>query len=191
MTGLPWELARRAPEMRAGNGLPAGVEVLELRQYPDQRGWFMEAFRREWGLSVDPVQWNIVEGRPGAMRGIHVHPRHWDYIVQLSGRSAVGLSDLRPDSPTRGLSTTVALEPGDPVAVVIPNGVAHGLLSLDQSIHLYAVSHYWHPDDELPCRWDDPRLAIPWPAVAEHLSEQDAEAPGADAVLDQLGWPPL
>ena len=69
--------------------------------------------------------------------------------------------------------------------------VAHGLLSLDQSIHLYAVSHYWHPDDELPCRWDDPRLAIPWPAPAKHLSEQDVGAPGAEAVLAQLDWPPL
>ncbi len=187
----PWEAARAAPVMRSDDALPAGVEVRELRRHPDHRGWFMEAFRREWGLGVDPVQWNMVQGHRGTMRGIHVHPRHWDYIVQLSGRSAVGVADLRPDSPTRGVAAAVALEPDDPVAVIVPNGVAHGLLTLEPSLHLYAVTDYWDPEDEIPCRWDDPQLAIPWPEPALHLSEQDANAPGATEVLERLGWPPL
>lgn len=187
----PWEHAREAPPARPIEGLPEGVEVRELRLNPDHRGWFVEAFRSEWGLTVDPVQWNFVHGKPGAMRGMHVHPRHWDYIVQLAGRSAVGLCDLRPGSATRGLAAAVALEPDEALAVTIPNGIAHGLLSREPSIHLYAVTDYWDPDDELPCRWDDPVMAVPWPEPALHLSEQDAEAPSASEVLGRLGWPPL
>jgi len=186
-----WHAARAAPPAREDDGLPAGVEVRALRLHPDHRGSFLEAFRREWKLGVDPVQWNIVHGEPGAMRGVHVHPRHWDYIVPLEGRSTVGVCDLRPGSPTRGLAAAMSLDARRPAAVIVPNGVAHGLLSETRSIHLYAVSHYWDPDDEIPCRWDDPELAIPWPRPARRLSAQDAQAPAAGELLARLGWPSL
>jgi dTDP-4-dehydrorhamnose 3,5-epimerase len=184
----PWEAARRAPPVRQHEELPAGVEVRDLRLHPDHRGSFMEAFRREWAIGVDPVQWNIVNGEPGAMRGVHVHPRHTDFIVPLAGTSTVGVADIRPDSPTRGLAATIALDAEAPAAVTIPNGVAHGLLTHERSIHVYAVSHPWDPADEIPCRWDDPALGIDWPESARHLSEQDASAPPLSEVLEALGW---
>jgi dTDP-4-dehydrorhamnose 3,5-epimerase len=184
----PWEAARLAPPLLHLAPLPEGVEARELRLHPDHRGSFLEAFRREWEIGVDPVQWNIVRGEPGAMRGVHVHPRHVDYIVPLAGRSTVGVSDIRPDSPTSGLAATIPLDAAAPLAVTIPNGVAHGLLCHTPAIHVYAVSHTWDPADEIPCRWDDPELRIEWPERARHLSEQDAGAPPLAAVLAELGW---
>jgi dTDP-4-dehydrorhamnose 3,5-epimerase len=52
----------------------------------------------------------------------------------------------------------------------------------EPSLHIYAVTHYFDPADELGCRWDDPDLAIPWPERPRLVSERD-EAAGTYAEL--------
>lgn len=183
-----WETAASAPLLRSGGELPDGVQVRELRAHSDERGAFTEIFRRQWELGVDPVQWNVVHSEAGVLRGVHVHPRHDDYLTVVAGRAVIGLSDLRPQSPTRGLAALVELDERDPGAIRIPHGVAHGFLFLERSVHVYAVSDYWDPDDELLCRFDDPELGIAWPRRPASLSERDADAPPLRAVLDRLGW---
>jgi dTDP-4-dehydrorhamnose 3,5-epimerase len=108
------------------------------------------------------------------LRGVHVHLRHDDYLVLFDGRATVGLADLRDDSPTSGAAACVELRGDAPVGMTIPTGVAHGFLFHEPSLHVYAVSHYWDPADELGCRWDDPGLGIPWPDAEPLLSPRDA-----------------
>lgn len=171
-----WKTASVPPAQRDEN-LPEGVSVVELRGHPDDRGRFTEVFRREWDLGVDPVQWNVVRSEAGVLRGVHVHPRHDDYLTVLAGRATVGLRDLRPGSPTADRAATVELNGERPAAIVIPHGVAHGFYFHEPSLHAYAVSHYWDPDDELACRWDDPEVGIEWPEPPRLVSERDASAP--------------
>ena len=172
-----WERAHEAPPLVGRDDLPGGVTVHQLQGHTDERGEFTELFRREWALGVDPVQWNIVRSEVGVLRGVHVHPRHDDYLTIVSGRAAVGLRDLRRESPTAERVAVVELSGAEPAAISIPHGVAHGFLFLEPSIHCYAVSHYWHPADELGCRFDDPELAIPWPEQPTLVSRRDAELP--------------
>ncbi len=104
----------------------------------------------------------------------------------------VGLRDLRRGSPTEGLSTIVELGRENPAALVIPHGVAHGFYFPEPSLHVYAVSEYWDPTDELGCRWDDPELEIPWPTETARVSERDAAAQPLQALLDELeAWQPI
>jgi dTDP-4-dehydrorhamnose 3,5-epimerase len=112
-----------------------------------------------------PVQWNAVSSNAGTLRGIHLHPRHDDYLVTLKGRVSVGLRDLRRESPTEGMSVLIGLSEDPLSALLIPHGVAHGFYFHEPSLHLYAVTTYWDTTDELACRWDDPELEIPWPAA--------------------------
>ena len=58
----------------------------------------------------------------------------------------------------------VELDGERPAALAIPHGVAHGFYFHEPSLHVYAVSAYWDPEDELGCHWADPDLEIPWPA---------------------------
>jgi dTDP-4-dehydrorhamnose 3,5-epimerase len=166
--------------------LPAGVELHELLMHTDERGSFTEIFREEWGVGVRPVQWNAVRSAASVLRGVHVHVRHADYLTVVDGRALVGLRDLRRDSPTANSTATVELRGDGMAAITIPPGVAHGFLFLEDSLHIYAVSHYWSVDDELGCRADDPDLEIEWPPGPFHLSERDAAAPPLVALLDQL-----
>src|SRR5436309_2114593 len=162
--------------MRHDPRLPAGVELCPLELHADERGSLVEIFRREWELPVEPVQWNAVCSEAGTLRGAHVHVVHDDYLVIVRGRGVVGLRDLRPGSPTEGLATTLELGESEPTSVVIPVGVAHGFYFREPSMHVYAVTAYWSPEDELSCRWDDPELGILWPVEPMLVSERDLTA---------------
>jgi dTDP-4-dehydrorhamnose 3,5-epimerase len=157
-----------------GAKLPEGVVVVPLEPHPDERGVFLEVYRASWSLDVRPAQWNVVTSAADVLRGVHAHWRHADYLLLARGRASIGLHDLRCDSSTSGLAAIVELDAAAPAALVIPTGVAHGFYFHEPSIHVYAVTHEWDPEDELGCRWDDPALGIPWPCSDPLLSPRDA-----------------
>ncbi len=166
--------------------LPDGVRLRPLVPHADDRGVFTELHRLEWDTGVEPVQWNAVRSEPGVLRGVHVHPRHDDYLVLLSGRATIGLADLREGSPTSGTAVCVEMDGEAPAGLSIPWGVAHGFLFHEPSVHVYAVTHYWDLADELGCRWDDPDLGIPWPACDPLLSPRDAGLPSHRVLMAAL-----
>ncbi len=166
--------------------LPAGTVVRSLVAHADERGSFMEIFRVEWGAGIVPIQWNAVRSDAGVLRGVHVHLRHDDYLTVPFGRAAVGVRDLRRGSPTEGLAAVVELGADRPGALVIPHGVAHGFYFHEPSLHVYAVTEYWDPSDELACHWADPDLQIPWPAQSARLSDRDAKSQSLQDLLREL-----
>lgn len=166
--------------------LPAGVLLRPLVPYRDHRGSFTELFRESWDMDVRPIQWNAADSLPNVLRGVHVHFRHDDYLVVLRGRASIGLMDLRDESSTRDLGAVVELDGERPAALKIPTGVAHGFYFHTESTHLYGVTRYWDPRDELSCRWDDPELTIPWTPHHPTLSERDARAQSLAALRAEL-----
>jgi len=166
--------------------LPVGLLVRPLEPHSDERGTFIELHRREWDTEIEPVQWNAVHSEAGVLRGVHVHPRHDDYLTVMRGRAIVGVRDLREDSPTVGATACIELCGERPSAITIPHGVAHGFYFAESSTHVYAVSHYWDPADELGCRWDDPALEIPWPQEEAQISLRDEKLPSLEELLGEL-----
>ena len=166
--------------------LPHDLRLSPLKPHRDDRGSFLELFREEWETGVRPVQWNVVDSEQGVLRGVHVHRRHDDYLTVVRGSAVVGLRDLRDDSPTSGAAARVEVDGGDPCAISIPHGVAHGFYFTSPSTHVYAVSHYWDMADELGCRWDDPGLEIPWPQEEAQVSARDAGLPSLEVLLGEL-----
>ena len=166
--------------------LPAGAGVRELTMHSDHRGSFTEAFRREWDMGIDPVHWNVVKSNAGTIRGVHVHPRHTDFLVVTSGTATIGLRDLREGSSTHQRSSTFVLTGERLSALLIPPGVAHGFLFHEPTVTVYAVSHYWDTDDELACHWADPDLGIAWPFSPSLVSVRDDEAGTLSELVAQL-----
>jgi dTDP-4-dehydrorhamnose 3,5-epimerase len=168
-------------------GLPIGVELFALEMHRDSRGCLTEVFREEWDTGVSPVQWNVVSSEAGVLRGVHVHPRHDDYLIVVQGESSAGLRDLRRGSPTEGMAAVVPVSGDELTAIKIPHGVAHGFYFHVPSVHVYAVTSYWDRADELGCHWADPELAIPWPtSSAPSLSETDTTAQSLQELLNEL-----
>lgn len=168
--------------------LPHGVVLHRLTAHVDQRGRVAEIFRADWALGA-PVQWSMTVTEADVMRGIHVHLRHDDYVVVLQGEVTIGLRDLRPGSPTPGRTARLDLRGTDPCALIIPHGVAHGLLALTPAVYVLGASHYYDAADELGCHWRDPDLELTWPREPARLSARDAALPPMREVASRvLPW---
>ncbi len=154
-----------------------GVRVIPLRPHLDRRGWLMEAFRDSWLPGPHNLQVNLMRSCANAMRGVHVHPRHADWFVVVTGRAVAGLRDARRASPTQGRVESLWLEADAPCALLVPPGVVHGLFFPVESLLATVETFHYDPGEEFHCRWDDPALGIEWPCSAPLLSDQDRDAP--------------
>jgi dTDP-4-dehydrorhamnose 3,5-epimerase len=93
-----------------------------------------------------------------------------------SGECLIGLKDVRYRSPTFGLVSLLQLSCEVPNLIVVPPGVVHGLYFPVDSILLTVESDFYDQSEEIPCRWDDKELGIPWPFTSPILSDKDAQA---------------
>lgn len=154
-----------------------GVFLWSLEARHDARGMLMECWSDRWPQRLQPRQWAAVQSHAGALRGMHLHRRHDEAIVVLSGRCAVGLHDLRSDSNSHGRSLLLELDGSTPQCLQFPPGIVHGWLALSDCLHLQAVSepHAEYADDDNPgCRWDDPGLGLRWPRAPTLCSARSA-----------------
>jgi dTDP-4-dehydrorhamnose 3,5-epimerase len=170
---LPAISATLTPSTR----LPEGVRIVPLTTHEDDRGSLTEVFRQSWAPNIKPCQWNVVSSGASVLRGVHVHLTHSDYLILLSGVCVYGLYDCRRGSPTEFQSAMIEASGSSRFALIIPPGVAHGFYFQTDSLHLYAVTHYWDPSDELGCRYDDPDLGIDWPRGNVIISPRDQVLP--------------
>jgi dTDP-4-dehydrorhamnose 3,5-epimerase len=164
--------------------LPAGVRALELTRHAHERGSLTELFREDWWPHGPARQWNLVTSPAGVLRGIHVHRCSAEYYALLSGRALVGYRDVRPESPTFGATAVVEIDAAEPVALVTPSGLAHGVYSLDAITLLVGTTGSRDAESEAGCHWRDPELGIPWPFETAIVSAQDAALGRLSNLLD-------
>jgi dTDP-4-dehydrorhamnose 3,5-epimerase len=156
-----------------------GVKQVRLAVFSDDRGQFMELFRKDWfpERTWDIVQSNRSDSKAGVLRGLHYHRHQVDYWHATRGRIRVGLADLRLSSPTRGAIETIDLDQDNPSGLFIPAGVAHGFYALTDATLTYIVDNYYDGHDELGVAWDDPTLQIAWGVSTPVLSPRDLANP--------------
>lgn len=157
----------------------AGVVIVTPEAHGDERGRFVETYRREWfgPDAKEMVQGNRSDKQAGAVVGLHFHRHQADYWYVTRGVARVVLHDLRQGSPTDG--ATLALDIGDAHehGVYIPPGVAHGFAALTDLTMTYLVDGYYNPDDELGVAWDDPEVEADWGVRQPVLSGRDQANP--------------
>ncbi len=156
-----------------------GVLSVELRPFADDRGRFLETFRRSWFPQRDwtAIQTNRSDSAAGVIRGLHFHFRQVDYWVVVQGLIRAALVDVRPDSPAFGQAETIALSGEVPLGLYIPVGVAHGFAAHTAATLTYVVDNYYDSSDEHGIAWNDPDLAIDWGVDEPLLSTRDAANP--------------
>jgi dTDP-4-dehydrorhamnose 3,5-epimerase len=161
----------------------AGVFVAEPSMFGDERGVFVETYRRSWfPLGREMVQANRADRQEGCVVGLHYHLHQADYWYVPFGRARIVLHDLREESPTDG--ATLMLDLGarldgthDHRGIFIPPGVAHGFGSLSNMTITYLVDNYYNPADELGVAWDDPAIGADWGIAQPILSTRDQSNP--------------
>lgn len=171
-----------------------GVKIVDVKVYGDDRGYFMETYKRPVllpvGLTVSSCKTiNRLRTR-GVLRGLHFQIEHPQakLVRVVSGKVFDVAVDLRKGSPTYGKWEGVVLSAENKRQFFIPRGFAHGFLVLsDTAEFCYKCDDVYHPNDECGLMWNDPTIGIEWPALegdAEFdpskiiLSEKDKRHPG-------------
>lgn len=164
-----------------------GAYVVTPRQFPDDRGVFMEGYRGDLlaeHLGHEPrvVQTNISVSTRGTVRGIHfadVPPGQAKYVTALSGGFLDFVVDIRTGSPTFGQSACVRLDTVDRRAVYLSEGLGHALVALeDDSTACYLCSSPYNPSGEHGIHPLDPAVGLDLPDdLPLLLSPKDEAAP--------------
>jgi len=143
----------------------ADVSIVTIKAFEDERGRFMETFRREWFPDVnwDRIQCNRSDSKAGVLRGLHYHHHQIDYWYVPRGLVRVGMVDLRPNSPTYKATLTLEIGEKHNYGVFVPIGVAHGFYALTDATLMYMVNNYYNGGkDENGVAWNDPEINLDW-----------------------------
>jgi dTDP-4-dehydrorhamnose 3,5-epimerase len=169
----------------SATGLP-GVVVVDVEPRTDERGAFARLHCPEEfaaaGHPFVPAQTSFSRNpRALTLRGMHHQPApHAEVklVRCVRGRIFDVAVDLRPESPAHRRWTGVELSAENARALLVPEGVAHGFLTLEpDSDVIYQISPAYQPGHEAGVRWDDPAFAIAWPATPALISPRDAAYP--------------
>jgi dTDP-4-dehydrorhamnose 3,5-epimerase len=158
------------------------VVVFEPRVYGDDRGFFFESFNQRSfeeavGISVDFVQDNHSMSARNVLRGLHyqIEQPQGKLVRVVQGEVFDVAVDIRKSSPTYKRWVGIHLSAENKKQLWIPAGFAHGFIVLsDKAEFLYKTTNYYAPEHERCILWNDPELAIQWPAEsAPILSAKD------------------
>lgn len=163
-----------------------GVIRVEAEPRADARGAFARLHCPEnfaaAGHPFTPAQTSLSRNPARhTLRGLHYQPRpHAETkLVRVTrGRVFDVALDLRPGSPTYRGWTSAELSAENMHALLIPEGVAHGFLTLEPDTDVvYQITPAFRPGHEAGVRWNDPAFGIAWPEAPKVIGERDAGYP--------------
>ena len=162
-----------------------GVYEIEVKKYGDNRGYFMETYKKkafdEAGLVYNFIQDNQSKSKKGVLRGLHFQKTYPQakLVRCIEGEVFDVCVDLRKNSPTYGKWYGVVLSAEKGNQFMIPRGFAHGFVVLSEAATFYyKCDEVYHPEDEGGIMWNDPDVSIVWPYDGEPLlSEKDSKNP--------------
>ena len=117
------------------------VEINSLTTRIDDRGYlteivhFNDKFFKKFGqvyLVGDFIR--------GTIRAFHKHEKLWDYFFISHGSAKFALVDDRPESPTYKNIMTVVLSDKSYSLLVVPPGVYHGWMSLEDDTQMISTA---------------------------------------------------
>ena len=172
-----------------------GAWVFTPRQFPDDRGVFMEAYKSAvfagyLGFALTVAQVNVSVSKAGTIRGVHfadVPPGQAKYVYCPRGALLDVAIDIRVGSPTFGAVDSVVLDDVDRRAIYLAEGLGHAFFALqDDTTATYLCSTSYNPGTEHGITPVDPELKISWPTGIEPLlSPKDTAAPTLAQALEQ------
>ena len=163
----------------------ADVILIDPPFFPDERGFFMESYKRSEFFAAgirDPfIQCNHSKSSHGILRGLHYqkHPKAQAKLVRaLSGEIYDVAVDLRRGAPTYGTWVGARLSAENKKMLYVPVGFAHGFCVLSAEAEIfYMTTEEYAPREEAGVLWNDPGIGISWPVTEPQLSPRDQRWP--------------
>mgnify|MGYP002280054445 CR=1 FL=1 len=163
----------------------ADVRKILLRRSNDSRGSFAEMYKEsDFKTHGLPTVWRqdnfSFTAKKNVFRGLHFQapPHAQAKLVQvITGAVLDVIVDIRLGSSTYGQACSVELSKENGVAVFVPEGFAHGFLTLTDDVHAhYKVTSEYAPASEGGLAWFEPKLKHFFAGVEKVLtSDRDAK----------------
>jgi dTDP-4-dehydrorhamnose 3,5-epimerase len=165
--------------------LPTRLEgpiLLQPKIFRDQRGFFLEIYRRsafgEVGIDEEFVQDNHSRSARGIVRGMHFQPGMAKLVRCVRGEMIDVLVDIRKGSPAFGQWEAFTLSDENLQQLYCPDGFAHGFcVTSEVADVVYKCSTYYDPEAESGFSYRDPEVGIEWPDLELVPSQRDEAAP--------------
>ena len=142
--------------------------------YNDERGYFLESWNENnlnkfLGREIKFTQDNVSKSKKNVIRGLHyqIEPNPQSKLIRcLSGSIFDVAVDIRINSKTFGQWAAIELSEQNKFQLLIPEGFAHGFLSLENdSILYYKTTNKWVKELERTILWNDKEIDILWPLL--------------------------
>lgn len=170
-----------------------GVLAIDPDVHNDVRGFFLETYHAakyaNAGIVLPFVQDNHSRSAQRALRGIHLQmdPPQGKLVRVIRGAVIDVAIDLRPGSPTFGRWVMEELSEHNFRQLFVPPGFGHAFYVTEGPADVeYKVTALYEPSGEVGIAWNDPDLAIAWPASDPILSERDRSLPQLADVRERL-----
>jgi dTDP-4-dehydrorhamnose 3,5-epimerase len=162
----------------------AGAMLFVPEPHHDERGFFTRTFDVDVAAEHGVVGSSFIQDSQsrswrGVVRGLHGRAGPGEAKLVRCARGAIFdvLVDARPDSPTFGKHEAFVLDDEQFLHLYVPPGMLHGFQVLTESADIcYRINRLHDQSEDLAVRFDDPDLAIPWPAAVTVISDRDASA---------------
>ena len=127
-----------------------GVEVTQLLQRHDDRGWLAEVLRTGDKIPGGPGQIYITAAKPGVTKGRHYHTRKVEWFCVIQGQGRLLLEEI-----ATGLHQEVEMSQAKMVTVRIPPGVGHAITNTGSDLLLLMVyvNEVFDPNDQDTLPW--------------------------------------
>lgn len=117
------------------------VQLVKLETHVDDRGYLIEILRASDGHFTKFGQVYMVgDAVRGVVRAWHKHEALWDWFFISHGSAKFALRDDRSESPTYEEMNTFILGERNPGLLVVPPGVFHGWISLEDDTQLISTA---------------------------------------------------
>ena len=158
-----------------------GLVLIKPKVFTDERGHFLETYHAQkygdLGINSSFVQDNESLSHRLVLRGLHFQapPFAQGKLIRVVRGSIFDIAvDIRKNSPTYGKWHSVMLSADNKHQFWIPEGFAHGFLSLeDNTVINYKCTSNYNASAERTLLWNDPELNIQWPEMPLIVSVKD------------------
>lgn len=173
-----------------------GLVKIKPHIYQDNRGVYIKYYDNnifaQHGLPDCLCENSEIMCDKGTLRGLHYQERasQGKLIHVVQGKIYDVAVDLRKDSKTFGQWEAIILSGNDTTSWYIPEGFAHGFLTLeDHTIFSYQSTCKYYPQYNGGIIWNDKRLNITWPIEMVDkiiISDKDSKLIQFDEYLERL-----
>ena len=164
--------------MKITNTIFSGLKIINSEKFTDSRGEFRELFRKNVVSAKKDFKFTCYSrSKKNVLRGLHLQKPNAQgkYITVTKGKILDVAVDLRKKSKTYKKYYKIILSSENCKSIYIPEGFAHGFLSLDEdNMIVYHLTNYRSKKDEIGIKWNDKILNITWGRKKPILSPKDA-----------------